>query len=139
MEDITRMKHLLEETQSGEIFKPPFSESDVEDLQKRIKAPWHQVYVSSLGGVERQTIMLRLSWQPKDQWKQGILQNSNYAMFSVYRDGTVEQFQLAVYDARMQRMKVTKWRKTKVKSLDDFVTKLNAYVEKVAKEIQSAA
>lgn len=136
MSTITRMRGLLEEMGSGKIFTPPFSESDTEDLQKKIKAPWVQVYVSSLGGVEKQTIMIRLSWQPKDEWKQGILQNSNYAMFSVYQDGTVDQFQLSVYDARMQRMKVSKWRKTRVKSMDDFVTKLNAYVAKVAKEIE---
>jgi hypothetical protein len=133
------MRQIIEEVQPEQaktLFGPDFSASDAEDLQGKIKAPYVSVHTSSLGGRERLTIMVTVSWQPKDQWKQGILQNSNYAMFSFYQDGTVEQFQLSVYDERMMRIKASKWRKTKVKSMDDFVSKLNTYIEKVTKEIE---
>lgn len=86
-----------------------------------IRAPYVRASVSTLGGDERATVMLTISLTRQDAWPYGILQNTQYANFSIERDGTIEHFSGSL----------PKFRKRKVKSLADAARAINAWIEKV--------
>lgn len=48
--------------------------------------------VSTLGGVHRPTILLKVSLQSKDEWKNGYIENSPYAQINIGYDGVIEMF-----------------------------------------------
>lgn len=48
--------------------------------------------VSTLGGMHRPTILLKVSLQSKDEWKNGYIENSPYAQISIGHDGVMEMF-----------------------------------------------
>jgi hypothetical protein len=66
--------------------------------------------------------MMAVSLQPREQWANGIFENSPHMRFSIYRNGTVEQFQV---DYRIPK----KFRKAKARSLEQAVQKINAYLD----------
>jgi len=78
-------------------------------------------YVSTLGGKHRPTIMLTVSLQSKDQWKNGILENSAYAHISIDHNGVMEMFSGCI---------VPKLRKSQIKSTEEVLTKLHKWGEK---------
>lgn len=86
-----------------------------------IRAPYARASISTLGGDERASIMLTISLAEQNNWPYGILQNTQYANFSIERDGTIENFSGSL----------PKFRKRKVKSLADAARAINAWIEKV--------
>jgi len=82
--------------------------------------------ISTLGGDERVTIMLLVSLDPKDQWPNHILENSRYFRMSLSRTGTLEQFHRP-YDPKT-KSRMPKFRKRKVRSIDDMIKKINQYI-----------
>ena len=108
----------------------PIFNADLEDdraavnkyLKSHIKAPYVYSEVSTLGGVARASAMVKVSLDPKENWYNGILQNSRYFMISIGRDGTLEQFSKSFQIS-------AKLRKSQVKSLPDAVAKINRYIE----------
>jgi hypothetical protein len=100
---------------------------DVEKFKESIKAPYKYAYLSTLGGDERASILLRVSLDPKDTWKYDIMENSRYMHFDIGRNGSIDQFKKA-YTVKK------KFRKTRVKSLDDAAKKINQYIEEISKE-----
>ena len=93
-------------------------------MQRNIKAPYVHVSVSTLGGVARASVMIRVSLDPKSKWANGIFQNSRYFLMSLDRSGVLEQFSL-----HYQLPK--KFRRAKAKSLPDAVLKINRYIGQV--------
>lgn len=93
----------------------------IETMRKKINAPYVTAQISTLGGKDRASILLTVSLQDKKDWSNGILQNSPYAMFHLSRDGSLEHFSGKITDTG-------KMRKTKVKSLDDAVDKINKFI-----------
>lgn len=87
----------------------------------QIRAPYARSSISTLGGVERASIMLTVSLDERNAWPYGILQNTRYANFSIERDGTIENFSGSL----------PKFRRRKVKSLADAARAINAWIEKV--------
>lgn len=77
--------------------------------------------VSTLGGMHRPTIMLRVSLQSKDEWKNGILENSDYALVSIRHDGVMEMFSGSMKP---------KLRKTSISSTHEAIVKLHIWAEK---------
>ena len=108
----------------AEMMQPLFDPDDPQltDLND-INAPFVQPQVSTLGGKNRAAILLRISLDPKEEWSNGIFQNSRFMQFRISIDGEVEQFTLS------HKLKaIKKFRKTRVKSLKEFVDKVNKYI-----------
>lgn len=87
--------------------------------------PYKDVRASDLGGLERMSIIIRLSMDPRSKWNNGIYHNSRYAMFHLSRDGTLEMFS--------RRYDLPKMRKTRVSTLPHAMVKIKEYLKK-AKE-----
>ena len=92
-------------------------------VESKIKAPYVHSQVSTLGGVARAAIMIRVSLDPKSKWANGIYQNSRYAMWHLGRDGTLEQFSV---NYRLKKM-----RKQKATSLPDAIARINKWISLV--------
>lgn len=93
-----------------------------EEIKKGIKAPYVNVYVSTLGGKERASIMFTVGMDSKDNWPNNILENSRYGKFHLGYDGVLE-----MHSARYG--KVSKFRKTRVKSVKDVITKIDKWMK----------
>ena len=77
----------------------------VDRLHNELKFPYVNAYKSTLGGVDRPSIMLTISKDPKEKWANGILQNSNYGNFIIEPDGTVEHFSGNLPKVRQKQVK----------------------------------
>lgn len=74
---------------------------------------------STLGGENQASLLFRGSLQGKTEWINGILHNSQYAMFSLHSDNKLTLFSSG--------MNMPKFRKCKVKSLQHAAEKIVAY------------
>lgn len=109
---------------SNKVFDINTVENDVDILQKGIEAPYVKVQHSTLGGDINVSILITVSLDDKKEWRYGILQNSRYFMMHLYNNGTLELF-----SANTSRQ--LKFRKTKVKSIEEVLTKINKYIKDV--------
>lgn len=78
---------------------------------------------STLGGVDRASLIVKASLQGKSDWKYGIFQNSQYAMFHLTCDNKLTLFSSG--------MNMPKFRKCKVKSLQHAAEKIVYYFASV--------
>ena len=78
-------------------------------------------YVSTLGGMTRPTIMLKVSLQRESEWSNGIFENSVYAHVSIDHTGTMEMFSGCMKP---------KLRKSQVVSVNDAINKLAVWGER---------
>lgn len=120
MSIVSHLENYLKEM-SFPLYTPEEHDAIIEKIKTSIKAPWVHVSISTLGGRDRSTIFVKWSLQPKADWHNGILQNSPYGIFSLDVDGTLDT---SVYPHNMK-----KFRKTRVKDMDDAIAKMNAYIE----------
>lgn len=104
-----------------ESFDPADADSAVEKLKDGITAPFTNIYKSSLGGLEHTSIMITVSLDKKEDWQNGILQNSRYFMMHYDNSGELEMFSGG-------RGFSAKFRKTRVKSVEDAIAKINKYI-----------
>ena len=81
------------------------------------------VQKSTLGGVDKASLMVKASLQSKNDWMNGIFHNSQYAMFSLDADDKLTLF------AKHHTM--PKFRKCKVKSLQHVAEKIASYFASV--------
>lgn len=81
--------------------------------------PFVHAYVSTLGGAERASVMLTVSLEPRSEWQNGILENSNYAKFHIDYTGSVEM--ISGYG-------VGKMRKSKVKTALQAAEKIKTFL-----------
>jgi len=93
-------------------------------IKDSITAPYVSTQISTLGGgagpvFKRAAILITISLQPKNDWPNGILENSTYGRFSLDSTGGLEMFS---GHARM------KFRKTAVKTVEEAIKKLNNWV-----------
>jgi hypothetical protein len=93
----------------------------INELKTKLKGPVIQVKYSTLGGNDKVTISVVGSLDEKDTWVNGIFENSRYFMFMIMQDGTIEQF-------RKSYKIPNKFRKTRVKSIQDAIKKINMWV-----------
>ena len=103
-----------------------FDVSDAEDwkkeIEKGIKAPVVNVEISTLGGDEEVSILVKFSVD-KEASKGGTSWfNSRFANLSVERDGTLEMSQAS------RKFETKKLRKSKIKSAKDVVKKINDWI-----------
>ena len=93
-------------------------------LSTHIKAPYVDVMVATLGGVEHASAIVRTSLDPKWKWYNGILNNSRVAFFHISRGGLVENFHLS---PRVSKRRMARFRAT---SLPQAVAKINAFLDR---------
>jgi hypothetical protein len=94
-----------------------YSEEDrikVEDGLKQL-FPYVKVDRSALGGEDKASILITVSLDPRESWRNGILQNSRYRQFHV-REGGLESF---------SGYNTPKFRKSRIKSIEDVIKKLS--------------
>ncbi len=115
----------LESVTEAELFTDATGAEALAAKLNELPVPYVSATTSTLGGST--AVMVRISFDAKDTWANGIIQNSRMANFSVRPDGTIEQF------SRSHKLS-EKFRKTKAKSADDVVAKLRAYAAKVLGE-----
>lgn len=95
-----------------------FNINTVESMVKSIKdinIPYINAYYSTLGGKENVSILITISKQIREFWPSNILENTDYAKLHLYNDGTLECHCNSTGN---------KFRKTKVKSIEDLSNKL---------------
>ncbi len=103
-----------------------FDMSDIEDwkkeIEKGIKAPVVHIQISTLGGEENVSMLVKFSVD-KEASKGGTSWfNSRFANLSIERDGTMEMSQAS------SKFKTKKLRKSKIKSAKDVVKKINDWI-----------
>lgn len=113
---LTVAKQVLAE---GPIFDAASADSAVTKIKEGIKAPSVGVKKSTLGGDANVSIMILVSLDKKEDWPNNILENSRYYRMSLLKDGTLEMFSGGT--------KKSKFRKTKAKSVEDTIAKINKY------------
>lgn len=102
-----------------------YTPSDAAKIKENLKVstiPFSSVELSTLGGPERASILIKISLDNKDTWVNGIYHNSRYSMFSI-NGGKIEQF------AKCHSL--PKFRKCSVKSMDDVMDKIQKWIAKV--------
>lgn len=87
---------------------------------RQVDAPALGVSISALGGNHRPSVMIVVSFQPKSEWVNGILENSNYGRLSFDMD----THSMSLFTASG----VTKFRKTRFKNEADAVAKLKKWI-----------
>jgi len=108
--------------EKGSLFTTETVRKEVDKLQKGIKAPWLEVSYSTLGAPQNVSILIRLSLEPKKEWKNGILHNSRTGFLHLENDGTLDMFQVYYQKAKL--------RKSKVKTVEQAIKKINDWITK---------
>ena len=98
-------------------------------------APFVKVSSGALGN---ETIMLLVSFEPKENWSYGYVENSNYFRMRIEDNGMLEVFVATFYKKGTNassagydnRLKI-KFRKTTVKSLEEAKKKIADYINKI--------
>jgi hypothetical protein len=97
-------------------------------------------YISLSKGVfGNDTIMLLVSFEPKTEWSNGYVENSNYFRMAIYKDGKMEVFTQSLYEPGKQvsyetRLKI-KFRKATAKSMKDAADRAVKFVKEVKKAL----
>jgi len=109
------------------VTEPIFDYADADKIIKKvksgIKAPVVTAQMPALGGEERASLLIMVALDPKSTWPNNILENSRYFRIDIERNGSMEQFTMSRLSKKM--------RKTKVKSIDDAIKKINKYIGEV--------
>jgi hypothetical protein len=131
------LKKLIREC-INEIAFSPEEKTAFQEIKQKLQFPYVGIQYTSLGGEERASFMVTVSIQPKVEWQNGILQNSQYSIFRVNKGPigyVVENFSGSL----------PKFRKFNAKTLEELINKLNIYHSKVStkspvdlKEIKSS-
>ena len=96
------------------------------EIIKGIKAPHVRVNISTLGGDDNASIMIKFSLD-KDADKSDVdWHNSRKAHLSIDRDGTLKMFSYANHIIPIKAL-----RKSKIKSAKDAIKKINDWIGKI--------
>jgi hypothetical protein len=98
--------------------------------------PFFQVTKAPLGA---DTIMLLVSFDPKEKWNYGYVENSQYFRMMIESNGTMEVFVHSLYkpnERKSQSTLLTKFRKYTAKDKESILKKLIDFIEKIKKEIE---
>ncbi len=123
---------------SNAVFDVHGADQLVEMLRSEIHAPYVNAYKSMLGGAHKVSVLVAVGLDSKDTWKNGIFENSRYFKLHIENSGVIERVMDSGLKGRwannmMEHVALSKrFRKTKFKSLDEVVEKINKYIEQVA-------
>jgi hypothetical protein len=102
-----------------------FSKEDGQKIKDALcsqRTPYVSVSYSTLGGEANAAFLICASFDHKDTWTNGILENSRYTRISIDKDGTIKEFSRSYNNVKM--------RKTKAKTLEEALAKINVYLDK---------
>lgn len=102
------------------IFDIESVKNDIKLLNKGIKAPFVVAKISMLGGKERVVIIIIISMNKKEDWPNNIFENSKYIKLNFSNTGELGLITQSKFDK--------KFRKTKVKSINDAINKINKFL-----------
>lgn len=97
--------------------------NNIPNIKDKIKAEYCTVYISTLGGINNTSIIIRLSLDKKENWKNGIFHNSKYYIFHIDKYGVIENFSCDY--------KLKKIRKKTVKTIDEAIEYINKKIERI--------
>ena len=105
------------------VFRPTYSEEDKQTVKTELEKlfPYTCVQRSTLGGEERASLLFAVSFDSKEDWYNGILENSRYAKFYIC-EGRIEMFSCG---------KVPKFRAGKIKSIEHALKRIKTWKEKI--------
>jgi hypothetical protein len=86
-------------------------------LREGLNFPYVSCYSSTLGGRDNVAILLCISEDSRENWSNGILENSRYRKIHISNDGRVENF--------TSRWNLKRFRKFRGKSIEHIIEKLN--------------
>lgn len=107
-----------------DVFASITPQDAAEQIKNGIQSPVVNAKASTLGGADKAAVMIYISLDPKSEWSNGIFENSRNAKMELDRDGTLEMFGGWVKPAKPMR-------KTKVKSVQDAIAKINKYIAEI--------
>ena len=121
MDILYRIDKYLNEAKGvkGSVFTVNDVDKWISGLKNNIKAPYVNVYSSNLGGDVNVAILITISIDEREEWKNKILENSKYVKLYLQNDGVLEYISGSL-----------KFRKTTVKDLKDATIKINKFIEK---------
>jgi hypothetical protein len=98
--------------------------------------PYYNVTKGTFGN---DSIYLAVSFQSKDEWAHKIFENSPYFRMAIYDSGEMEVFTNTVYKTQNNKEIKTKvkFRKTKVKSIDEVIKKLTNFIDDIKEDIET--
>lgn len=92
-------------------------------------------YVSVHSGVlGKDTIMVLVSFDKKEDWRHGYVENSNYFRMSIESDGVMEEFVQSIYiggESSIKNRLGFKFRKSTCKSREVVINKLVDFINKI--------
>lgn len=80
-------------------------ELNLDTVRQGIKAEYVNAYISTLGGRDNASIMIKLSLDKPETWMYGIFENSRTAYFSLDLCGTLENFSGRISHIRQKNVK----------------------------------
>lgn len=80
-------------------------EAELEAVRTGIKAEFVNAYISTLGGRNNASIMIKLSLDKPEAWTNGIFENSRTGYFSIDLFGTLENFNGIIPHIRQKTVK----------------------------------
>ena len=102
-----------------------FTKDDVKKNRDAIVKIFNKVipYADGIGiGISKESIIGKFSLDKKNTWPNGYIENSRCGMFTLYNDGELK-IEILSWGTYNQRKKVPKFRKSKVKSIEQAVAK----------------
>lgn len=115
---------LIETMQNEKLFDYESADDVIQQLNS-LPVPFKHAYKSALGGQGRTSILFSFSLDPKQDWANGIFENSRYIKMHISNSGIVEQISSS--------HKLTKrFRKFTAKSIDKLLSGLKKYINEIS-------
>jgi hypothetical protein len=121
---------VIKEGKLTEAKEPLWTKETVKDAIKQIKKGLKNAvpYLDDIGtGFGGESIIGKISLDPKKTWSNGILQNSRWALIHFFPDGTLDTIRMNGYSSYETRKKVPILRKSKNKSLKQAIDRMGRY------------
>ena len=123
-------KPKVKEGKLTEAQEPLWDKNTVKDAIKQIKKGLKNAvpYLDDIGtGIGGESIIGKISLDPKKTWSNGILQNSRWALIHFFPDGTLDTIRMNGYSSYETRKKVPILRKSKNKNLKQAIDRMGRY------------
>ena len=133
---LKKYRSKLKEGKLSEAKEPIFTKDDVKNAIKQVKKGLKRVapYLDDIGtGFGGKSIIGKVSLDKKRDWSHGILQNSRWALIHLHPDGTLDSVSMNGYPYDI-RKKIPKLRKSRNKSLDQAIDRLEKYFKMIQKK-----
>jgi hypothetical protein len=108
------------------------TQDEVGEITEGLKnlVPYVSVRLYTLGGADRASILFTVSFDARETWQNGYLENSNYRRFHWLQDGTLDDF--SGHSGPSAGFKIAvKFRKTKAADVSAVLSKIGKFISDV--------